>query len=210
MSRGERDYFASKAADYDSERRRVENVDRIARKIVQSIPLERNMHIADFGSGTGLLLRRIAPYVGKISAIDRSESMNEVLRKNLEEIECPVVMIEKDIEREPIEGEFDAIVSSMTIHHIADIERLFRIFHSLLREGGYIALADLDREDGSFHTIDTGVCHYGFEREELKRIARRSGFDDLRVCDASVVEKPYGSYPVFLLTGVKTVISEDK
>ena len=42
----------------------------------------------DFGSGTGLLLSKIAPFVGKITAVDISKSMNEVLR--IKEMDCEI------------------------------------------------------------------------------------------------------------------------
>jgi 2-polyprenyl-3-methyl-5-hydroxy-6-metoxy-1,4-benzoquinol methylase len=96
--------------------------------------------------------------------------------------------------------QFDGIISSMTLHHIADIPALFRRFHLMLKPGGFIALADLDSEDGSFHTEDTGVCHFGFDRADIAALARTAGFIDVQVVDASVVQKPQGQYPVFLLT----------
>jgi cyclopropane fatty-acyl-phospholipid synthase-like methyltransferase len=195
------DYFASKASDYESEKRRVDNVDAIAGEIVGRVHLDRGMHIADFGSGTGLLLKRLAPFVSRITAIDRSVSMNGVLRASIDEIECEVEIVECDIEVDPPSHIFDGIVSSMTMHHIGDIDALFRTFYDMLRPGGFIALADLDSEDGTFHTVDTGVRHHGFDREWISRKAREAGFANVEISDASVVEKPYGLYPVFLLTG---------
>jgi len=59
---------------------RVDNVDNIARTLLAAVPLDKTMHLMDFGSGTGLLLERVAPQVGKITAVDISESMNRELR----------------------------------------------------------------------------------------------------------------------------------
>ena len=198
-----RDYFAKKASTYDLEKRRVDNVKNIADKIKDSIKLKKDMHLADFGSGTGLLLREIAPYVNKITAIDRSKSMNEVLRNNLDEIDCQVEILPIDLSIEKPDITFDGIISSMTMHHVKDINRLFETFYDMLKSGGFIALADLDCEDGSFHSEDTGVCHYGFERDFISKCAKEAGFEDITVQDASVVKKPYGDYPVFLLCGKK-------
>jgi hypothetical protein len=66
-----------------------------------------------------------------------------------------------------------------------------------------IAIADLDEEDGSFHTEDTGVFHNGFDRNELLNFAKNAGFKNLKIQTASTVIKPTGNYPVFLLTGEK-------
>ena len=196
-----KDFFAKKASTYDLEKRRVDNVKNIADKIKECIELKSDMHIADFGSGTGLLLREIAPFVKKITAIDRSESMNEMLKKNIDEIDCEVEIVPIDLSIEKPDMEFDGIISSMTMHHVRDIDRLFETFYSMLKAGGFVALADLDCEDGSFHSEDTGVCHYGFDRAFITECAKRAGFEDVQIRDASVVKKPYGEYPVFLLCG---------
>ena len=198
-----RDYFAKKASTYDQKKRRVDNVKNIANKILDSITLKEDMHLADFGSGTGLLLREIAPYVKKITAIDRSASMNSVLEQNIPNIDCEVEILPIDLTKESIDMKFDGIISSMTLHHIQDIDKLFKKFYSLLRDGGFIALADLDKEDGSFHSEDTGVCHYGFDRDEILDSAKRAGFKNLNIVDASLIKKSYGEYPVFLLYGRK-------
>ena len=197
-----RDYFAKKASSYDLEKRRVDNVKNIANKIKDSIKLKKDMHLVDFGSGTGLLLREIAPYVRKITAIDCSKSMNRVLEQNIPNIDCEVEILPIDLTKDSIDMRFDGIISSMTLHHIQDIDDIFKKFYSLLREdGGFIALADLDKEDGSFHSEDTGVCHYGFDRDEILDSAKRAGFKELKIVDASVIKKSYGQYPVFLLFG---------
>ncbi len=198
-----RDYFAKKASTYDQKKRRVDNVKNIANRILDSITLKEDMHLADFGSGTGLLLKEIAPYVKKITAIDRSVSMNSVLEQNIPDIDCEVEILPIDLTKESIDIKFDGIISSMTLHHIQDIDKLFEKFYSLLRDGGFIALADLDKEDGSFHSEDTGVCHYGFDRDEILDSAKRAGFKNLNIVDASLIKKSYGEYPVFLLYGRK-------
>lgn len=66
-----------------------------------------------------------------------------------------------------------------------------------------IAIADLDSEDGSFHTENTGVFHSGFDRSAFLSSAKSAGFKDLEIVDASIAHKPHGDYSVFLLTGKK-------
>jgi cyclopropane fatty-acyl-phospholipid synthase-like methyltransferase len=197
------DFFAHKAGSYEQNRNRVDNVDNIAKKILSTIRLEPTMHLMDFGSGTGLLLERIAPHVGKITAVDVSDSMNSQLSQKRAMLGCAIEIIEVDLEQLDMAKKFDGIVSSMTLHHIRDIESLFRKFHRMLDVGGFIAVADLDKEDGGFHTADTGVFHAGFDRGEIVKIAARVGFRDVEIASASVVHKPQGDYPVFLLTAIR-------
>jgi len=203
MKAENKDFFAEKAADYDTHKSRTQNVANIGRGMVKEVPFTKAMSVMDFGSGTGLLTSQIAPHVGKITAVDVSSSMNEVLRSKIDAIDCELEIKELDLTKETLDTTFDAIVSSMTIHHIENPSELFKKFYSLLKDNGIIAIADIDKEDGSFHTEDTGVFHLGFDRNEISALAENAGFRDLEIQTVSVMEKPTGSYPVFLLTGRK-------
>jgi hypothetical protein len=74
-----------------------------------------------------------------------------------------------------------------------------------LRAGGWIALADLDSEDGTFHADPTGIYHHGFERTLLCRWLNEAGFTDAVSRDADRITRPAAdgvlqTYPVFLVT----------
>ncbi len=198
-----KDYFAKKAKDYDKEKTSTKNVSDIADLILKEIEYLKDMSIMDFGSGPGLLLSKVAPYVNEITAIDISKSMNEVLKNKKDSIDCKLEIVEIDLTKENLNKKFDGIISSMTIHHINDTLSLFQKFYNMLHSNGTIALSDLDKEDGTFHDTDTGVFHYGFNRKEFISLAKSVGFIDLKIQTVGVVEKPNGKYPVFLLTGKK-------
>lgn len=199
-----KDHFAGKAHTYENNAARVTNVHTIADAILEKIIYDReNTHLMDFGSGTGLLTSQVAPYVRKITTIDISASMNEVLRGKLDAIACEIEMRECDLVSTELEACYDGIISSMTIHHVEDVPALLRKFYGLLKHGGTIALADLDKEDGSFHTENTGVFHFGFDQDEFASWAKQAGFEEVNIEIVSSAKKPYGEYPIFLLTGVK-------
>ncbi len=198
-----KDFFAEKASVFEQNQAQVDNVESIASAMNKALRFNKAMHVMDFGSGTGLLLERIAPHVKKITAVDVSNAMNRQLEAKLPRLACPVEMREIDLEKSMLDETFDGIISSMTMHHIQNIDAMFKKFHGLLNEGGFIAISDLDKEDGSFHSEDTGVFHLGFEREEIARSARAAGFQNIEVITASVVRKPGRDYPVFLLTATR-------
>jgi len=201
-----KDYFEHKAKSYEENVKRVSNVQNIADGILQELSYNKDMHILDFGSGTGLLTQEIAPYVKNITALDMSTAMNEVLKSKIDTFPCPLEVLQIDITNEQYEDKLtnvDGIISSMTIHHVKDIEDLLTKFYNLLNENGTIGLADLETEDGSFHKEDTGVFHFGFDKDEFLNIAKKVGFKDLKIETISVSSKPYGEYPIFLLTGRK-------
>jgi cyclopropane fatty-acyl-phospholipid synthase-like methyltransferase len=201
-----KDYFAHKAHVYENNEKRVTNVQNIADGILKEITYTKDMHILDFGSGTGLLTQEIAPYVKAITAVDMSTAMNDVLQAKTEDFACELEVLELNITKEDYSDklkDIDSIISSMTIHHIKDTEDLLKKFYDLLNENGTIGLADLETEDGSFHKEDTGVFHFGFDKETFLETAKKVGFKDLKIETISVSIKPYGEYPIFLLTGRK-------
>ena len=198
-----KDFFEHKADIYEKDDNRVSNVENIANAVIENVSLDPKMHLMDFGSGTGLLLERIAPFVRKITAIDISKSMIEQLDKKRDSLSCEIDIREIDLVSEDITDTFDGIISSMTMHHVKDIEAMFVKFYSLLNGGGIIAIADLDKEDGSFHTDDTGVYHFGFDRDAIAIAAKKAGFREVEVVDASLMHRSQGDFPVFLLTAKK-------
>ncbi len=194
-----KDFFAHKAGEYDKEANRHNNIDRIADGIRDRIDLKPDMEIMDFGSGTGLLLERVGPHVGKVTAVDVSPSMNAELAKKQDSLSCDLEMLALDLTKDSLDRKFDGIISSMTMHHIADIDAMFQQFHTLLKPGGFIAIADLDKEDGSFHEEDTGVHHHGFEADELQSAAENAGFAGVTVAPVSSFSKDDREYPILLV-----------
>jgi len=89
----------------------------------------------------------------------------------------------------------------MLLHHIPDPEPLIRSLREVLHPGGWIALADLDAEDGSFHDDPTGLFHHGFSRERMTELLTDAGFASVAVVNASEIIKEKRRYPVLLTLG---------
>jgi len=197
------DHFAHKSKSWDMNSKRVKNAKGIAELIVKNIKLDKSMELMDFGAGTGLLSYFIAPFVKKIVAVDNSPSMLVEFENKCDEFSCETEVIEKDLSSETLEREFDGIISSMTIHHLEDTAALLSKLYDMLNDGGFVAIADLDSEDGSFHSDNTGVFHYGFDRHLLAEYAQEAGFKDVTFSLASTINKPHADFTVFLMTAVK-------
>ena len=197
------DLFAHKSKSWDMNSKRVKNARSIAELIVKNIKLDKSMEIMDLGAGTGLLSYFVAPYVKKIVAVDNSPSMLLEFKSKCDEFVCETEVIEKDLSVESIDREFDGVISSMTIHHLDDTLALFSKLYAMVNDGGFIAIADLDSEDGTFHSDNSGVYHHGFDREALQLIAEEAGFKDVKFDLASTITKPHRAFTVFLLTARK-------
>jgi ubiquinone/menaquinone biosynthesis C-methylase UbiE len=200
-----KDYYHKKAEHFGKSHGHTDNVTAIAEGILGTFSYDNaSTHVMDFGSGTGLLTQKIAPHVRKITTVDVSPAMNAQLKAKLEHFPCEVEMLECDLTCKEVDAVFDSIVSSMTIHHVEDVGALFEKFYRLLKNGGSIALADLETEDGSFHSDDdTGVFHLGFELETFKALAKQAGFEEVEISIVTIAKKSTREYPVFLLTGRK-------
>ncbi|MFP3873107.1 MAG: class I SAM-dependent DNA methyltransferase [Thiohalophilus sp.] len=194
------DLFEEKAQDWDTNEMIMALSAGIGSAIVERVPLNHEMAVMDFGAGTGLISAHIAPHINRITAVDVSESMLEKLAAK-PQLQGKVEVCCQDILEEPLDRDFDLIVSAMALHHVEDTEQLFRRFADTLKPGGRVALADLDREDGTFHPADVeGVFHHGFDRTELASLMQNQGFSDIQFTTAHVVNKEEGDYPIFLVT----------
>ena len=121
----------------------------------------------DYGCGTGLCSLPLAGRCSSVLGVDSSTEMLARLEAKARAAGLEQVTTRRhDLTAEPLAGlEFDVILCAMTLHHVREVGLLLNRFHSLLSPGGLLALADLDKEDGSFHQDTRGVEHHGFDRE---------------------------------------------
>jgi 2-polyprenyl-3-methyl-5-hydroxy-6-metoxy-1,4-benzoquinol methylase len=196
--------FDKAAKEWDKSDKRTQLSNNIGRAILENVKLEPQMRIMDFGAGTGLLSEHVAPKVAKVSAVDISQGMLDEL-VNKSSLRGKVIAYCQNILHDPLGEDFDGIVSAMALHHVEDTDEILRVFYDHLKAGGFVALADLDKEDGTFHEHgNEGVFHYGFERDALQRKLENAGFGDVSFVTAHTFFKEGGrTYPVFLVTARK-------
>jgi len=194
--------FDKRAQNWDSGDIRVNGAKKIAQAIQEKIELTPEMEIIDFGVGTGLLGFEIAKKVKKVYGVDTSAGMLEKLKEKNSDA-CSIVPIHQDILQKPLTQQFDGLVSSMTLHHVKDLAVFFKTIRENLRENGFIAIADLEEEDGTFHSDNTGVHHFGFSENKLRKIVEKSGFKDIKIENINTIQKPHRDFGVFLLTARK-------
>ena len=196
--------FDARAQTWDEDPRRVKLAADIFAALDRAVSLRAEMAALDYGAGTGLLALPLAARVRRVLAVDASAGMLAVLAQKARAGGCANVETRHaDFAQDALPaGPFDLVASAMTLHHVADVDLLFRKCFALLAPGGRIALADLDVEDGSFHGANAaGVHHLGFDRAALARQLAAAGFADVRFADAARNEKNGRVYTVFLAVG---------
>jgi ubiquinone/menaquinone biosynthesis C-methylase UbiE len=202
--------FDNGARFWDENPGRVKMARSVADTIKADVVIKEEMEVLDFGCGTGLITLQFQPLVKMITGADSSQGMLDILASKIENLELKnvriVYMENGNFER--LKGKYDLIVSSMTLHHIKDTAPLIIKFNEILKPGGMLCIADLDPDDGLFHSDNTGVFHYGFEREKLKGEFERAGFTDVKDTTAAEVPKPVPgggerNFSLFLICGKK-------
>jgi predicted TPR repeat methyltransferase len=191
--------FDKRAEGWDSGDIRVNGAKVIADAIENKFDLKEDMVLMDFGVGTGLLGFEIAKKVNKVYGVDTSRGMLD----KLEEKNTPELYIEaihQDIIKQPLDQKFDGLISSMTLHHVEDLEKFFTTIKNNLNDKGFIAIADLESEDGTFHSDNEGVHHFGFDKEELSEVVKKCGFKNISFENINTIKKPHRDFGVFLLS----------
>jgi len=197
------DLFDEKAKDWDVNEMVLQLSNATSSAILENVEFNNQMQVMDFGAGTGLITAQIAPHVSAVTAVDVSQAMLEKLASK-SELEDKVQIVCQDITQKALETKFDVIMSAMAMHHVKDTELLIQRFAEHLEPGAKIALADLDTEDGTFHPADIeGVYHDGFNRDDLKSILAKNGFQSIEFVTAHTVKKEAKDYSIFLVTATK-------
>jgi putative AdoMet-dependent methyltransferase len=194
-------HFDTSARDWDQRPVSLQ-LSAVPVRLLAQLKLQSSDQVLDFGAGTGLLATAIAPQVAQVTALDTSAPMLKVLD---EKGFSNITTLHKDIFA-GLPGQYDAIVSCMAIHHVADTAALMRAFAIALHRGGRIALVDLYAEDGSFHddNVAKGVQHFGFVPAALQTLAEQAGFVDVAFSEILLLRHSNGqTYPLFLMTGGK-------
>ncbi len=190
--------FDARAATWDDEPK-TRRAEQVAAAIRRAVPVRRSMSALEYGAGTGLLSFCLRDALGAITLADTSSGMRAVAEQKIAAARATDLrVIDLDLMRDPVPTErYDLVFSMMTLHHVPDVARGLAAFNELLNRGGYLCIADLDAEDGSFHGLEVHV-HHGFERGALRGALAHAGFVDIEIGDCCSVEHPNRSYSVFL------------
>jgi tRNA (cmo5U34)-methyltransferase len=157
------DYFNTRAKTWDENPMRQQLTQSIFDFIQKTISLHQSMTALDYGCGTGLLSFLLSEKVKSVHAVDTSSGMLEQVKSKIAQTKINNISTDVfDAENEKLpDVRYDLIVSAMTLHHLNDAPATITKLISLVSPGGWIALADLCKEDGSFHT-DVKVKYFGF------------------------------------------------
>lgn len=200
--------FDEKARSWDSNPAHSQRSAAIAENLQKRLSVNKDMNALDFGAGTGILSFMLADHFASITMMDTSREMVRVMEEK--------VLASRNTNLEPIffnlvknkfnKKKFDLIFTQMVLHHIENIDSLFGRFYDMLNVGGFLAIADLYSEDGSFHG-DGFSGHNGFELKYLTNELENAGFHNISFEQCFVIKKMnkegIRDFPVFLMIASK-------
>ncbi|MDI6747691.1 MAG: class I SAM-dependent methyltransferase [Rhodocyclaceae bacterium] len=198
--------FDASARTWDQDPVKLARAQAVADGIRNQVP--RQPRALDYGCGTGLLGFALQSHCDHMTLADSSAGMLAVLDEKITASGATRLRSTRlDLVSDPLPPErYELICTLMTFHHIADTDKLLRDMHALLASSGYLCVADLDAEDGSFHGPEFDG-HQGFEREALQRQAEAAGFRDVSFTTVFNMQKGTGpqqtEFPIFLMVARK-------
>jgi len=204
--------FDIKASGWDQNPMHWDRSLAVASQIRELIPLTKQMTALEFGAGTGITGFLLKDYLKEITLMDTSLEMLRVINGKIESAGADNLnTLYFDLEKADLkETTFDLIFNQMVLHHINNTENIIYKFYNMLNPGGFLAIADLFPEDGSFHGKDfTG--HKGFDPEELSKLLIKAGFTNISYRKCFVIEKKISDseskhFDLFLILSQRAVI----
>ena len=196
--------FDELARSWDENPMHLDRSKHVAQKMGEMLPLHNKMSALEYGAGTGILSFLLSEQLAEIAMMDNSAEMVKVMQEKASKRGViNVLPIQFNLETADSAIRYDLIFNQMVLHHISDVQAIFTKFYSMLMPGGFLAIADLYPEDGSFHGGDFDG-HLGFDPLQLKQQLINAGFNEAKYETCYTVERkqPDGNsqfYPIFLI-----------
>jgi len=159
--------------------------------------------VGDLGCGTGHVSAALAPFVGRIVAVDASAAMLQAAKKRLQRLEN-VDLRRGELEALPIDDDrLDAATLMLVLHHVPDPARALAEVARVLKPEGRVIIADMLPHDRDNYRQQMGHVWLGFSGEHITALLRESGFERVRV--VALAPDPKAKGPgLFIATGQKT------
>ncbi|MBP7572191.1 MAG: methyltransferase domain-containing protein, partial [Acidobacteria bacterium] len=136
--------------------------------------------VGDLGCGTGQVTEALAPFVGRVVAVDTSGQMLEAARARLAHLPN-VESRPGTLERLPLDdGELDVGLLILVLHHTADPSRVLAEAARVIRPGGRVLVADMLPHDHDEYRQTMGHVWLGFGERQIERWLAATGFEGVR------------------------------
>lgn len=161
-------------------------VDTVVTKLNLQPKLKQTAKILDVGAGSGFFTAQIASKLKKqlpnasFYAMDATPAMLLAIANKKKAI-TPFLGIAENItgstrkakEYSTIPDQFDAVFSTLMLHHCTDIDKVFKSIREVLKPAGKAAIIDMCTHTFTEFKDEMGDVHLGFDPEQIKKAAEK-------------------------------------
>ena len=210
-------YFAQVAPVYD-EMRKDCYAEALRDIIVSRFTPPPGSVVADIGTGTGYLAKKLAEYAKTVNAIDSSPAMLEAARKGFTENELKKIkLIEGDAHDLPLPDEsHDMVYANLLIHHLLEPALAIKEMYRVLKPGNQVIITDIDRHNHKWTKAEKSDLWLGIERSDLRQWLAEAGFSEPEITDLDCTCRVNSSsgitaeIPMFLAIGHKSISANSR
>lgn len=179
-----REFFSSTAGQWDKLRRELFGVHSEVAALLGL--LDSDWVVGDLGCGTGRLVEALAPFVGRVVAVDASAQMLEAARERLNGLDSglagQVELRQGELEALPLAtAELDAAVLLLVLHHVVDPGEALAEVARALKPGGRLLIVDMAPHEREEYRHEMGHLWLGLPAERLSAWLRGADFEAIRI-----------------------------
>ncbi|MBU4494339.1 MAG: metalloregulator ArsR/SmtB family transcription factor [Acidobacteria bacterium] len=173
------DLFEAVAEDWERLKREILDGIDLNRKILDTLPRVRTL--VDLGCGTGELLPLLRKRAQTVIGVEKSARMLEEARKHYTPDKDGIEIRFGELEHLPLgDGEADAAVVNMVLHHLAEPRKAFAETQRVLRSKGTFVIVELLPHKDESMRLTYGDLWLGFSPDLLARWLHDCGFTTKR------------------------------
>jgi ArsR family transcriptional regulator len=150
------------------------------RSMMDLMRLPYESRVMEVGPGEGQLLAELAERFQNLVALDSSEEMLALTQKAMRG-HAGIRYVRDSLEDFPSAGvPFDALLLNMVLHHMPSPQRTFEKARKLLRQDGFLLIADLCLHNQEWTRTSCGDVWLGFDPMDLGAWAEEEGFQEIQ------------------------------
>jgi len=162
-----------------------DGVKQIVDAIVKSLSFPPNALILDIGAGSGFFTTKVADRLKSLPnasfyAMDVTPAMLLALIRKTDRIipflglsENIMGSIENAKKYADVPEQFDAVFSTLMLHHCADVDRVFQSLRRVLKSSGKAVIVDLCTHVFTEFKEEMGDLHLGFDPEQIGQAGKK-------------------------------------
>jgi ArsR family transcriptional regulator len=191
-------FFDSIAEDWEKLKHEIIGDVDIKGMIMEAMPVSET--VVDLGYGTGDLLDPLKRKADFVIGVDKSPRMLEEAQRRFAGDGANIDLRIGQLEHLPLrEGEADAAVINMVLHHLPEPLKAIREAFRILKKGDTFIISDLLHHEMESMRERYGDRWLGFSREDIEKWLEVGGFD-LKKIDVFNLKK---NLEGFMITSVK-------